>query len=234
MEPIPDTGPGFSGFVADLVWHAYCYFPFEGTWDWLLLFILLAITVRAVHLPFLWKLVAVDMRAFATGSETPGQRLARHISRWGLSVWCILCPIGIYLWIWASPAGQTFVLGRVSCTEVGDGVTRVFVLSVLGLLLLWYVVSAFLVCSGLEGALKERNSAAGTLMAQPFSRRDLGSLYVGGGLYGARRIQKEESSGIHKDSLWGGSSFRAYEPCARGKRFFSLLRSSVPTGSCRP
>ena len=57
MQEIPDTGGGLSGFIAWLLWQVYVYFPFEGTWDWLLLFIFLAVLTRVGAIPASWKVV---------------------------------------------------------------------------------------------------------------------------------------------------------------------------------
>ena len=77
MQPIPDTGGGLSGFIAQGLWYVYRYFPFHGTWDWLLLFFLLAATVHVLFLPHLWKAVRADMihyrdRAPSSTAATPG------------------------------------------------------------------------------------------------------------------------------------------------------------------
>ena len=57
MQEIPDAGGGVAGFIAWLLWRVYVYFPFEGTWDWLVLFIFLAALTRVGAIPSSRKLI---------------------------------------------------------------------------------------------------------------------------------------------------------------------------------
>ena len=105
MQPIPETGGGFSGFVAYWLWHLYQYFPSSGNWDWLLLFLLLGILVRLLYLPLLWKTVKSDMDCLKTG------KMESSYASFGAMLWDIGCAFFL-IWLFHTTAGQTFLGGR--------------------------------------------------------------------------------------------------------------------------
>ncbi len=95
MEQIPDTGGGLSGFVAYGLWHVYRHFPFEGTWDWLVLVALYTVLVPSLFLPYMSRLAA-----------SPAADRDLSCLLWDVA-W-----IAPAIWLFHTPAGQTFVLGR--------------------------------------------------------------------------------------------------------------------------
>ena len=105
MQPIPDTGPGVSGFLAYLLWHVYRHFPFPGTWDWLLLIIALAALTRILFLPYLWRVARVDVARARMGAT-------RMLRGWAWQLLWDLNWLAILVWFFATPAGATFWAGR--------------------------------------------------------------------------------------------------------------------------
>ena len=106
MQEIPDTGGGPSGFVAWLLWRVYVYFPFEGTWDWLLLFILLAVLTRLGAMRSSWKLIKwMASRARAKRSE-PVYALVLH------NVFTQTGVMLFFVWFFSADVGRTFLVAR--------------------------------------------------------------------------------------------------------------------------
>ena len=102
MPPIPDTGGGFSGFLAYGLWHVYRYFPFSGTWDWLLLVFFLALVLQVLLLPVLHKVLSFERRV---SKDAFGGILGWYIL-WDMS-W-----LWLLVWFFQTPAGRTFLEGR--------------------------------------------------------------------------------------------------------------------------
>jgi hypothetical protein len=48
-------GAGLAGFLAQQIWAIYRHFPFQGYWDWLVLFLLIALGTHLSFLPYLWR-----------------------------------------------------------------------------------------------------------------------------------------------------------------------------------
>ena len=101
MQEIPDTGGGLSGFIARGLWYVYQYFPFEETWDWLLLIVFFAVLARCIMIPVWWRLV-----------KLPGQS---SDDREGLLAIVILGDLfwpWLVIWLLNTDAGRTFLEGR--------------------------------------------------------------------------------------------------------------------------
>ncbi len=121
MEAIPDTGGGVAGFLAHLLWHVYRYFPFSGTWDWLVLVALLAFGLRVANLPFLARLLTWDVRTNrAAGGRWTRDRIFVGWC-WAFWVgWSLVCFIAL-LRFFDTRAGQTFLAGRAWFGSLGPG-----------------------------------------------------------------------------------------------------------------
>ena len=103
MQQIPDTAGGLSGFIAWLLWQVYVYFPFEGTWDWLLLIVFLAVLTRCIMIPVWWRLVN---RAKQAGHSAAPRRTMDILT--GIDfVWPWLVIL-----LFNTAAGRTFLEGR--------------------------------------------------------------------------------------------------------------------------
>ena len=101
MQEIPDTGGGLSGFIAWLLWQVYVYFPFEGTWDWLLLIVFLAVLARTLMIPVWWRV----MKRPGLSSDDRGGILALVVLGDLFWPWLVI-------WLFNTSAGQTLVPGR--------------------------------------------------------------------------------------------------------------------------
>ena len=174
MQPIPDTGGGLSGFLAHGLWHVYRFFPFEGTWDWLLLCFLLTAAIRLLFLPRLWSLVRTDMQTLAAGASChKGEALALGWSLFDLaSMWFLV-------WLFHTRGGRTFLDGRTwflsaSPTEV-DRLT------------FWtsLIVQSGIAVTGwrLYGLVVSGMQAFRVARSTPYPDRSLFSLYSGGGAF---------------------------------------------------
>ena len=188
METTPDTGGGLSGFIANIIWYGYRYFPFAGSWDWLLLFFALALLGIAMFWPYLWKAVAADMRLLDEHDfDISNQEMALVL--WG-QVWQWLL-----VWFFYTDAGKTLFDGR---QWFGSGspaeVSRV---------LFWISLAAnFLLTIGigiLGTSIDERVTVSGGGRPAPYPDRGLLSLYKGGGIFYSREEDgtlKEETTGV--------------------------------------
>ena len=96
QQSIPDVGGGFSGFLAHGLWHVYQYFPFEGTWDWLLLIIFLAVLARCIMIPVWWRLLDV-------AKDHEGVTAIVILGDW-FWPWVVI-------WLFNTAAGRTFLEG---------------------------------------------------------------------------------------------------------------------------
>jgi hypothetical protein len=101
MQEIPDTGGGLAGFIAWLLWHVYVYFPFEGTWDWLVLIVFLAVLTRGIMIPVWWRLV---MR--------PGQLPSSRDLILNFVLAADLIWPWLVIWLFNTAGGRTFLEGR--------------------------------------------------------------------------------------------------------------------------
>ena len=174
MPPIPDTGGGLSGFLAYALWHVYRYFPFSGTWDWLLLVFALAGLVRVLFLPYLWKGVRADMKIFSEGRVLSGSEDSRQ------DVWPVLWDMAcmwLLVWFFHTPAGRTFLEGRAWLSAAPPSeVDR-------GLVWLSITAHAALTVSfgGIGSAIEGKYKSLAPGRSQPYPDRSLLSLFCGGG-----------------------------------------------------
>ena len=172
---IPDTGGGLSGFIASLLWHVYVYFPFPGTWDWLLLVFVLAVASHVGFLPYLWKGVQADMKIFSEGkvlaeSETYGSQTGWPLLSDMLCMWLLV-------WFFHTPAGRTLLEGRAwlgsgAPSETAGGF---FWVSLIVHLVIFLPLAAF-------GGFKPEKKVSQADRSGPFLDRGLESLYGGGGM----------------------------------------------------
>ena len=172
METVPDTGGGLSGFIANLLWQIYRYFPYAHAWDWLLLFSALALLGVALFWPYLWKAVAADMRLLQNREyEISSQEVA--LFWWG-QVWQ-----WFLIWFFYTDAGKTLLVGRqwfdtVPLSEVNRTLFWISLGVHFGLMLFFgWVVNA--VCEWTERRATGR--------PKPFRERTLLALFNGGGTF---------------------------------------------------
>ena len=169
MAVVPDTGGGLSGFIAHGLWKLYQYFPSSGRWDWLLLVFLLAVLVRVLYLPLLWKSVKADMDLLKEGKID-----VSHVT-----VITALWDIGsafFLAWFFYTTAGQTFLPGRFGRPDaVATG------------LWFWLPLGGSIAVTGgvalLAYLVYERNKAMGPSRSVPYADRRLLSLFGGGGVF---------------------------------------------------
>ena len=172
MEQIPDTGGGVTGFLAHYLWMVYRYFPSSGQYDWLILFIVLALTVNFLILPYLWSTVKADIVLLKEKkSEDPTQI-------YWVFTWDICC-LGFLLFFFTSVGGHTFLTGRqfFDLADLNQCVRWTYFTSlglVIGTVLVYSVSAALLNILELE---------KGVTTPQAFPGRDLLSLYLGGGIF---------------------------------------------------
>ncbi len=100
MEPIPDTGGGISGFLAWLLWHVYVYFPFSGTWDWLVLIVVLALVTRLLAVAPAWRL-----GKWATNQQNLLPNMVFPLS----NVFTQTGVMFFLVWFFNTGAGRTFI-----------------------------------------------------------------------------------------------------------------------------
>ena len=148
MPDFPATDGGLSGFIATALWRVYCFFPSRGHWDWLLFFFCLALLVRGLYLPHLWNAVSADMGLLKT----------RKVEAANQDTWTFFWDIGslsFLLWFFHTPAGQTFVNGRVIFTSLSlAGVSRITFWGSLVTVFLWFLLEY-----RLSEAVQSRNNA---------------------------------------------------------------------------
>ena len=102
MQETPDTGGGLSGFIAWLLWQVYQYFPFEGTWDWLLLFIFVAVVTRLLAVPSSWKLAKWIV------ADTHDREMALYVH----NLFAQTGVMFLFIWFFSTEVGHTFLVGR--------------------------------------------------------------------------------------------------------------------------
>ena len=168
MAVIPDTGGGLSGFIAHGLWKLYQYFPSSGRWDWLLLVFLLAVLVRVLYLPLLWKSVKADMDLLREG----GACVSR--ASWLTWIWDVGSAFFL-VWFFHTAAGRTFLAGR----SFGPDVVAA------GLFWLSWGWNACVGGGAMELAklLDARDKAIGLSCSAPYADRGLLSLFGGGGVF---------------------------------------------------
>ena len=171
MQEIPDTGGGLSGFIAWLLWQVYVYFPFQGTWDWVLLIFVLAVASHAVFLPHLWKVIQSDMKSL---SEHKREGLGQSVLP---VLWHQFC-MWMLVWCLHTEAGRTLLEGRswISHRLPSDVAGGLFWVS-----LALHVVFVFSLI-GLAEAVDEKRRSCHMDGTGPFSDRGFLSLFAGGGL----------------------------------------------------
>ena len=105
MQEIPDTGGGLSGFIAWLLWQVYQYFPSQGRWDWLVLFVFLAVVTRSLALPSSWKLAQwLTSQGRVPDERIPAVYLHNLFAQTGVMF--------LFVWFFSTDAGHTFLAGR--------------------------------------------------------------------------------------------------------------------------
>ena len=128
MQEIPNTGGGLSGFIAWLLWQVYVYFPFEETWDWLLLVVFLAVLARGIMIPVWWRWMKDT-----TVSESQRNDLALIV--------LLTDPLWPWLviWLFNTSAGEAFLTGRSGQPLEVAG-------ALYWLSLAWYIAAAIVAC----------------------------------------------------------------------------------------
>jgi hypothetical protein len=144
MQEIPDIGGGFAGFIARLLWHVYQYFPFEGTLDWVLLFILLAVLTRVGAMPLSRKLA----KRWAYKLYYGNSKLTYGDPRIWTPVLHNLCtqtgPMFLFVWFFSTEEGHTFLVGRsVSAAPLLEAKPNMVLLSALLFLFPAFSLSLF-------------------------------------------------------------------------------------------
>ena len=171
MSEIPEMGGGLSGFLASGLWRVYGFFPGEGTWDWLLLFVLLGLVTQALFLPYLWRAVNADMTMLDSSGGDDQSNQSVWASMWDIA-WMFF-----YIWFFRSESGRTLLEGR---TWVGSGES-------IPRSVYWISFAVFFACAGLVSAIgfkvDERNKAMGVSRSRQYPSRGFLSLYGGGGVH---------------------------------------------------
>ena len=168
MAVVPDTGGGLSGFIAHGLWKLYQYFPSSGRWDWLLLVFLLAVLVRILYLPLLWKSVKADMDLLRQGKAGASKA----------SMLTVIWDVGsafFLVWFFHTAAGRTFLARRSLGPDVVA--TGLFWFS-----LVWSG-AAVMGCDRMNSLLNQRNKAIAPSCSAPYADRGLLSLFGGGGVF---------------------------------------------------
>ena len=178
MAVIPDTGGGLSGFIAHGLWKLYQYFPSSGRWDWFLLMFLLAVLVRLLFLPMLWKSVKADMDLLRQGKVSES-----NASRW-TAMWDGYSAFFL-VWFFYTTAGRTFLAGRFG--HPAATATKMFWLS-LGLSIAVGSVLGWIVF-----LLAQRDKATRPSCSTPYADRDLLNLFGGGGILFCRSTKDAEA-----------------------------------------
>lgn len=171
-------GAGLAGFLAQQIWAIYRHFPFQGYWDWLVLFLLIALGTHLSFLPYLWRCVDADMKVMQ-GRES-GKKDAIPVQGmlpglWG-GGWMYF-----FLWFFYTMEGRTFLSGRTLfpgtvLNAPSAGHHQLF--SGLGL----FVLVAVLIAITQIGGLKRRKLGQ-QRRTEPFSDRGFLSLWLGGGTF---------------------------------------------------
>ena len=171
---IPDTGGGLSGFLASLLWHVYTYFPFQGTWDWLLLVFVLAVASHVVFLPYLWKAVQADMKIFSEG-KVLAEESGSNQGFWPFlfNTFCMW----LLIWFFHTQAGRTLLEGRewLGSRAPSDTAGGFFWVSLI------VHLAICLPLGNLGGFIVEKKGSQAD-RSGPFLDRGLASLYGGGGI----------------------------------------------------
>ncbi len=193
MEPIPDTGGGIPGFVAYLLWHIYRFFPFQGTWDWLVLVVFLAFLIRLAHLPFLWRQVERDMQLLARREAT--RTFRRSAAKFCRRVGAPMLWVVLFVWLFGTSAGHTFSVGReFGPMRTNSAGTEPWLTAAFAVLLLVTLIVNFLVLSVALTEPRKYKCLSGTTPApepQAFRERTLPALFFGGGI---REYAKKDDS----------------------------------------
>ena len=168
MAVIPDTGGGLSGFIAHGLWKLYQYFPSSGRWDWLLLVFLLAVLVRVLYLPLLWKSVKADMDLLRQGKAGASKAL------WMTVLWDVGSALFL-AWLFYTTAGRTFLAGRSGHPDTAA--TGMFWLS-----LVWSI-AAIIGIGWIGMRIYKKDLAIGASCPEPYTDRGLLSLFGGGGVF---------------------------------------------------
>ncbi len=172
MSSIPDTGPELSGFLGRYLWYIYIYFPSQGHWDWVLLYLALGILVHFTFLPSLWRTVKADINLLQVGkSKIENQSIATGL--WALA-WLLF-----FVWFFSTRAGQTFLTGR-----------SFFSIGLLARSNTWLLIASALlttveivVMANTEGKIYERNRDMRLTKPQAYHQRNWQNLYAGGGVF---------------------------------------------------
>lgn len=185
MQGIPDTGPGLSGFLAHYLWRLYVYFPSTGEWDWAFLLLGLAVSVQVLVLPRLWRGVQKDMEYLQKTRVGEDTGADRGMAATLLGLACLFFS----LWFFRTPAGRTFLHQRYLHLPGSSGTVAVTDVS---RLLFWVSLVGSLVMAVLQSSIDEVHlkQSGGLLETRPYQRRDLLSLYFGGGVFVYRRNGK--------------------------------------------
>ena len=175
MQAIPDTGGGFSGFIAHALWQVYQYFPFSGTWDWLVLIIVLAALVRLLFLPHLWKAVQADMRVFSEQRVLSDSEISRQ--NYWCFFWDMFC-MWMMIWFFHTSAGRTLLEERAWIGDKlpSDSAGALFWVSAL---FHFFSMAPFGV---LADSVDKKRKSFSSDRSQPFPDRGLISLVAGGGV----------------------------------------------------
>ncbi|MGE0129077.1 MAG: hypothetical protein AB7U82_13445 [Blastocatellales bacterium] len=174
MTAIPDTGPGLSGFLAHYLWIVYQHFPFEGTWDWLVLFLLLGGVVHFAFLPYVWGWVESDMIYLQKEQATnggPNQGIPGAM--------CAFSSMLFFSWFFGTAAGRTFLDGRsffgdAALTDVDRRVYWISLVVVVALIGLQVTI---------QNGIDQRNRNTRATRSRPYISRNPGNLYAGGGIF---------------------------------------------------
>lgn len=170
IESIPDTAPGVFGFIARCLWYVYRFFPSTGSWDWLLLFILLVYWGQIQTLPYLWRTTRTDILAL-----TEGRTRVCTIHEFLTFAWHVGWLVFLQLFF-ASPEGRTFLANRYPAlvTETGSGLFW-------GILLTSWTLAASL--SAWRRKIEQEMPWENLHQSYLFDRPTLKSLHLGGGIF---------------------------------------------------
>jgi hypothetical protein len=177
LSSIPDAGGGLSGFAAYVLWHIYVFFPFAGTWDWVLLLFLLAVLNRIGYLPYVWNAVRADMAALKTGEwRFPGWNM------W-FALWDLLTFVVLAWFLFQTSAGRTLLQNRVWLTRSAsdpDAITLTvsFVLHL--------ALFGFMIYVAVDPAVRKTKPFLSQEKSCPFPDRRPLSLWLGGGAFAMR------------------------------------------------
>jgi hypothetical protein len=167
-------GSGLAGFVAHLLWKLYPHFPMKGSWDWLLLFLLLAVVSQLSFVQYLWRCVESDMKTLRDRKPA-----AESMPNQGIMPGLVWAGGWMYFFVWffQTPEGQTFLIHRTvqggAALTDNNGHHQVFGgLAVLGLIMLL--------------ALTQEFYGRKAKVTVPFRDRGFWSLWQGGGTFAGK------------------------------------------------